>query len=323
MHGNQRTNPVGGSSAAKLGNNVGSAVNKGENVSEPEAWEQSHGENVGERTHERTSLQVGEDRLRSGARPAQGTATTTDARTHERTSLQSGEKGDVLYRDVDEAQSVDSSDEEDKDVRYREAEDADDASKGRFIFEGELVSELDGTEFGDLSKDLKEEVARYFADEWGGSMKRPSFGDVILDKRSVKDDVSHGMNRQKVASFMAVPYIIRDGVVIDEQENWKGRNYDSVTIAAPITIGKERCIGIAIVKRQPGSNRFYLHTVMLQKSLQVGMLRTGTEAASRQGDIAKILNNLYHAVKKDKNQLSIFILRRILHFLFPLTLLYN
>ena len=78
MHGNQRTNPVGGSSAAKLGNNVGSAVNKGENVSEPEAWEQSHGENVGERTHERTSLQVGEDRLRSGARPAQGTATTTD-----------------------------------------------------------------------------------------------------------------------------------------------------------------------------------------------------------------------------------------------------
>ena len=47
VHGNQRTNPVGGSSAAKLGNNVGSAVNKGENVSEPEAWEQSHGENVG------------------------------------------------------------------------------------------------------------------------------------------------------------------------------------------------------------------------------------------------------------------------------------
>ncbi|MDY6270272.1 MAG: hypothetical protein SPL43_02645 [Prevotella sp.] len=50
VHGNQRTNPVGGSSAAKLGNNVGSAVNKGENVSEPEV----------------------------GARPAQGAATTPD-----------------------------------------------------------------------------------------------------------------------------------------------------------------------------------------------------------------------------------------------------
>ncbi len=105
VHGNQRTNPVGGSSAAKLGNNVGSAVNKGENVSEPEVWEQSHDENAGERTHERTSLQNGEDSLQSGARPAQGAATTTDEgslragednsadrlRTHERTSLQNGE----------------------------------------------------------------------------------------------------------------------------------------------------------------------------------------------------------------------------------------
>ena len=102
VHGNQRTNPVGGSSAAKLGNNVGSAVNKGENVSEPEVWEQSHDENVGERTHERTSLQAGEG---IDARPAQGAATTPDEgslragednsadrlRTHERTSLRAGE----------------------------------------------------------------------------------------------------------------------------------------------------------------------------------------------------------------------------------------
>ena len=75
-HGSTAVAP-GASSAAKLGNNVGNAVNKGENVSEPEV----------------------------GARPAQGTATTTGAgsiqagednsadrlRTHERTSLQSGE----------------------------------------------------------------------------------------------------------------------------------------------------------------------------------------------------------------------------------------
>jgi len=93
------------SSAAKLGNNVGSAVNKGENVSEPEVWEQSHDENVGERTHEGTAVQNGEGNRQTGARPAQGAATTTGAgsiqaggdnsadrlRTHERTSLQNGE----------------------------------------------------------------------------------------------------------------------------------------------------------------------------------------------------------------------------------------
>ena len=77
VHGNQRTNPVGGSSAAKLGNNSETSAKNSEKVSEPEV----------------------------GARPAQGAATTPDEgslqasedysadrlRTHERTSLQSGE----------------------------------------------------------------------------------------------------------------------------------------------------------------------------------------------------------------------------------------
>ena len=88
-HGSTAVAP-GASSAAKLGNNVGNAVNKGENVSEPEVWEQSHDENVGERTHERTSLQNGVGNRQTGARPAQGTATTTDEG-----SLRAGEKGDV------------------------------------------------------------------------------------------------------------------------------------------------------------------------------------------------------------------------------------
>lgn len=175
-----------------------------------------------------------------------------------------------------------------------------DAKKGHFLFKGKPVSELTGTEFGDLSKDLKEEVLKYFI-KWKGSVEHPNFGKVVLDKRGIKDDISHGMNRQKAASFVAVPYIIRDGVIIDEQLNWKQRNYDSVTFAAPITINKEKFIGIAIVKRQHSSNHFYLHTVLLQKSLQGGMLRTGTKAASRQGDIANILNNLYNAVIKSEN----------------------
>lgn len=98
VHGNQRTNPVGGSSAAKLGNNVGSAVNKGENVSEPEVWEQSHGENVGKRTHERTSLQFGEDNSADRLRTHEGTAVQNGEnrlRTHEGTSLQAGEGTDA------------------------------------------------------------------------------------------------------------------------------------------------------------------------------------------------------------------------------------
>ena len=84
-------------SVAKIINDFENPVIKGENVSEPEVGArpaQGTATTTGEdrlRTHERTSLQAGEE---TGARPAQGTATTTDdglVRTLERASLQAGE----------------------------------------------------------------------------------------------------------------------------------------------------------------------------------------------------------------------------------------
>ena len=186
-------------------------------------------------------------------------------------------------------------------IRRMAANGNSDASKGRFLFDGNTIVEMTGKEFGDLKTPLTESVGEYFTNEWQNKVERPSFGSVILDERSIKDDIAHGkINRKKAASFHAVPYVIRDGVVIERNDNWKGRGYDSVIIAAPVAIDNERFIEFAILKKQPNSSRFYLHGVVTQKSLLDEVLRTDTEAARRLGDVAKILINLYKAKENAK-----------------------
>lgn len=91
---------------------------------------------------------------------------------------------------------------------------------------------------------------------------------MLLDERSVKDSIAHGIGRNKAIAFAAVPEIIRDGAIIDRQENWKGRGYGSVTFAAPIEIAREGYVGVVVaneVTLSDGSHRFYLHEVALQK----------------------------------------------------------
>ena len=98
-----------------------------------------------------------------------------------------------------------------------------------------------------------------------------------------------------------MPDIIRDGVLVSQQENWKNRKYYSYTIAAPIEIAGEGFIGVAIVTRGHGTNinKFYLHEVVLQKNLLDESNKTDTEADSHRGDVAKVLKEIVNAKYSD------------------------
>ena len=67
----------------------------------------------------------------------------------------------------------------------------------------------------------------------------------------------------KLDGFEAVPQILMDGKIVDYQENWTGRGYDTVVIAAPVTITegkyKGEYFGGCIVIRRADSQKFYLH----------------------------------------------------------------
>lgn len=91
-------------------------------------------------------------------------------------------------------------------------------------------------------------MAQYYAENYEGKVEREGVGMVLLDERSVKDSIAHCIGRTKAVAFAAVPDIIKEGVIIDRQENWKGRGYGSVTFAAPVELGGEGYVGVVIAK---------------------------------------------------------------------------
>lgn len=171
------------------------------------------------------------------------------------------------------------------------------AAQAKYLLGDNYVKVLAGTEFQKDETPITKKVAQYYNEKYDGHIERKNFGEVILDERSVKDSIAHGIGRTKSAAFAAVPEIIRDGIEIDTQENWKGRNRDSFTFAAPVEIGEKAYVGVVIVTRgtAKGDNRFYLHEVILQENLQSERIKTDNKADAHNGDIAKVLKNIISA----------------------------
>ena len=124
----------------------------------------------------------------------------------------------------------------------------------------EPVSRLTGEEFQKSGGKLTDQVGAFFR-RLGNRVTRRNFGDVILDERSIKNDIAHGIGRAKAITFAAVPDVIANGQQIDYQENWKGRGKDSYIFAAPVVLGNQRGF-VAAVVIQGDDNRFYLHEVI-------------------------------------------------------------
>lgn len=124
----------------------------------------------------------------------------------------------------------------------------------------EPVSRLTGSEFQKSGGKLTDQVGAFFR-RLGNRVTRRNFGDVILDERSIKNDIAHGIGRAKAITFAAVPDVIANGQQIDYQENWKGRGKDSYIFAAPVVFGNQRGFVAAVVLRG-NDNAFYLHEVI-------------------------------------------------------------
>ena len=182
-------------------------------------------------------------------------------------------------------------------------EEYDRAAQKEYLLSDNYVSVLTGNEFAKSEEPLTKRVSEFYSNNYGGKIERDGVGSILLDERSVKDSIAHGIGRNKAIAFAAVPEIIKDGAIINRQENWKNRGYGSVTFAAPVKIGNDGYVGIVVaneVTRSDGSHRFYLHEVALQKNLLSEEFKTGINTGSKQGDIANVLKIILSAKESDK-----------------------
>lgn len=90
------------------------------------------------------------------------------------------------------------------------------AAMAEYLLGNNVATTLLGEEFAKDEPPLVEKVAQYYAENYGGKITRSGIGEILLDKRGVKDSMSHGIGRIKSAAFAAVPQIITEGVIIDE-----------------------------------------------------------------------------------------------------------
>lgn len=130
------------------------------------------------------------------------------------------------------------------------------------------VASLTGNEFAKGEKNLVTQVNEFF-EEYDNSVENSVLGDVDITARSVKDSIAHGLGRNKAIAFAAVPDVIRDGKIIDYQKNWKGRGYDTVVLAAPISISGKAYYEGVIVTRNADTQRFYVHEVITEERTEM------------------------------------------------------
>jgi len=147
--------------------------------------------------------------------------------------------------------------------------------------DGEPIHSITGKEFQKSDHSLVDKVADWFEQEFNGIATHPSLGDVILNRKGVRDSLAHGIGRTKAAAFAAVPKIIKDGRIIASETNWKGRGKDRFILAAPIDIGGESYVGIVVVQRAEDNQRFYLHEVGIKEKLR----QSSKTAASADGTV--------------------------------------
>lgn len=135
--------------------------------------------------------------------------------------------------------------------------------------DAEVVATVNDTEFEKGEVPLSKQVEAYF-DSIGNSAYNAVIGDVELNAKGIKDDLAHGIGRIKAITFKAIPEVISKGKIVAYEKNWKGRNYDSVVIAAPVNVRDSKGVDTeymagVIVKRNDGRDiqRFYVHEALI------------------------------------------------------------
>ena len=176
------------------------------------------------------------------------------------------------------------------------------------VLQGKPVYTIDMRTAPQGFKALREWAQDIF-DKAGNQAANPEIGTVLLNERSVRDSIAHGMNPFKAEAFQAVPDVIEKGAVVHRGENPEnGVRY--AYISAPVVIEGKEDIVTVLVRDSGDGGRMYLHSVATKESI-LNASDTETTEISREtgkvnsGYIANILRSyLKYKPKTDRTALD-------------------
>lgn len=163
------------------------------------------------------------------------------------------------------------------------------------VLQGEPVYTVKERQAPQGFKALREWAVALF-DKAGGKAVNPEAGEILLNERSVRDSIAHGMNPFKAEAFAAIPDVISQGVVIHEGVNPEnGTRY--VYISAPVEIEGKDDVVTLLARNTGNGSQMYLHSVATKESI-LNASDTETAEISREtgkvnsGYIASVLKKL-------------------------------
>lgn len=119
----------------------------------------------------------------------------------------------------------------------------------------------------------------------GQLIQRQGYGDVVLDEKRLKNGLSYLKTDAEKVAFSLIPKVIKNGIEIGRHPKHKGRNYDTVTFALPVTVGNTTGY-MAVVIREEGKKYFKLHRVFMPD----GSLFEFTETKKSNAETAGLQN---------------------------------
>jgi len=156
-----------------------------------------------------------------------------------------------------------------------------DQTSRRFLDAHPLVT-LDGTQFAKAETPLTERVPHWYAEKGYATISVGGVGTVRLDKQAVQNTLSHGIGREKVIAFAAVPIVLSQGHII-HQEPMRGSTTSGQVyhIAAPVKIADQDFICVVLIKADKNLARMYVHEVFSKEKLRRSAFKTGAVAAEQ------------------------------------------
>ncbi|GAB6390837.1 MAG: hypothetical protein MdMp014T_0210 [Treponematales bacterium] len=139
----------------------------------------------------------------------------------------------------------------------------------------------------------EEVVGKLYKEKWNNLVQRGNWT-VKLTKAGIIASLRHGYGRLKINAFAAVPEVILNGRIIDSNKNWKGRGYDSYSIAAPIRLGADDYLCEVIINtNKDGTFNFYLHEVIRKpRGAHSGGMDTTNAPGASTSNIARFLKKV-------------------------------
>ncbi|WP_422477191.1 hypothetical protein [Pleomorphochaeta sp. DL1XJH-081] len=173
------------------------------------------------------------------------------------------------------------------------------ASHKKYL-EGLPIGIAPGNQFEADGVSLSKKVSSWYEGEGYSVVDVAQIGKVSLDKRAVKNSISHGLTRAKAEAFAIVPEILRFGRLIDQHTSDRDENLSIYVLAAPVRIAKQDYVGVVLVKADKGTKRMYVHEVVLKEKLQQSAFKTEASTTDTSalngagtGAIKRVIQNIY------------------------------